>query len=554
MKIFTLILIGLFSAITNYSQPAIGFQNIASGLSVPVDIADAKDNSGRLFIVEQSGKIKIWNGSSVSSTPFLDISSIITYDGGERGLLSLAFHPDYSTNRYFFVWYNNLNGDVTLARYQTQSGNANVADAASGVVLMAISKPFTNHNGAKLNFGPDGYLYFGTGDGGNGGDPNNNAQTGTSYLGKLLRIDVNNFSTAPYYSIPSTNPYATDPNIKHEIIAFGLRNPWRWSFDKQTGDMWMSDVGQGAWEEVNYVAANNLLNKNYGWRCYEGSHVYTTCTPQTPANNVVPIFEYDHSSAGGYVITGGYVYRGTEYPFLQGYYMCIDYATANLWLIKSNGSGGWVTTKQTGLPTTISAFGENINGTLYAAGHDNGILYKITASSPLPLQLLSFTTKKNSNNYYELNWEVAEEKTGDIYIIERSFDNNSFIEIDNKQAITDKNYNKYSINTALQNGITYYRLKMVNTNGKIVYSSVISINNNNVTANITTYKSGGTLYIQSSINLRQISVIDVSGKELYKKAVTGSGVFSVPAQQLSKGLLVIRLVTDAGITTIKAFN
>ncbi len=205
-----------FLFVTTHStnaQPVIGFTSFISGLSSPVDIVNAGDGTNRLFIVEQGGTIRIHNGSSLLATPFLNISTIIT-PGGERGLLSMAFHPNYENNRYFFVYYNNLSGDITLARYQTQAGNPNEADAGSGVVLLTIPKPFDNHNGGDLNFGPDGYLYFGTGDGGSGGDPNNLAQSGSSLLGKMIRIDVNNFSTPPFYTIPPDNPYIADPECR----------------------------------------------------------------------------------------------------------------------------------------------------------------------------------------------------------------------------------------------------------------------------------------------------------------------------------------------------
>ncbi len=236
------------------AQPTIGYQLVTSGFAVPVDIVNAGDS--RLFIVEQAGRIKIWNGTAILGTSFLDIASITNYSG-EMGLLSVAFHPDYANNRYFFVYYNGLNGNINLARYRTKETNPNEADNTSGVILMSIPKPFSNHNGGKLNFGADGFLYFATGDGGSGGDPNNFAQTGSSYLGKMLRIDVNNFANAPYYTAPPNNPYLSDPVIKKEIIAFGLRNAWRWSFDKQTGDMWIADVGQGVLEEVNFTPSTN---------------------------------------------------------------------------------------------------------------------------------------------------------------------------------------------------------------------------------------------------------------------------------------------------------
>lgn len=336
------------------SQPLISFETVVSGLTQPVDAEEVNDGSHRLFIVEQTGNIRIWNGSSLNPVSFLDVSSIISTSGSERGLLSLAFHPNYSTNGLFFIYYTNTSGDITVARYSRLNNDA--ADATSGVVLINIPKRFANHNGGNLVFGQDGYLYFGTGDGGSGGDPDNNAQNPASLLGKMLRIDVNK-TTPPFYNIPADNPFAGSAASRQEIIATGLRNPWRWSFDKQTGDMWIADVGQDTWEEVNTVPAADRLNRNYGWSCFEATHVFKSSCAAQP-NNVVPIFEYPHnSSTGGYSITGGYVYRGAEFPLLQGYYVFTDYVSGNLWLTQSDGNGGYTTSMQKGI-STISSFGE----------------------------------------------------------------------------------------------------------------------------------------------------------------------------------------------------
>lgn len=356
------------------AQPAISFETIVSGLSDPVDITEANDNTHQLFIVERTGQIRILKNGRLSSRPFFDASSLITSSGQEQGLLSLAFHPDYSKNGYFFIYYTNPSRAITIARYKRT--NDSIADASSGVVLMTIPKRFSNHNGGHLVFGRDGYLYFGTGDGGSGGDPNNNAQNGQSLLGKMLRIDVNTES-APYYTIPPTNPNAKSTTTRGEIIATGLRNPWRWSFDKQTGDIWIADVGQDKWEEVDVVSASNTLDKDYGWSCLEGTHSFKGCAEK--ANNVSPILQYPHNmTSGGYSITGGYVYRGSEFPMLQGYYLCTDYVSGNGWLIKADGNGGWKTTMQKSWPSTISTFGEAAGGTLYAASL-SGTLYKVVA-------------------------------------------------------------------------------------------------------------------------------------------------------------------------------
>ncbi len=538
------------------AQPTIGFQQIATGFNVPVDLV-AEPGSTRMFVVEQPGSIRIWNGSSTLTTPFLNVSSIISYSaGGERGLLSLAFHPQYTTNRYFFIWYTNTSGAVTLARYRRDATNPDIADPSTGVVLLTIPKPFSNHNGGKLNFGPDGYLYIGTGDGGSGNDPNNYAQTGTSLLGKMLRLDVNSFATSsPFYNIPSTNPYNSDANVADEIIALGLRNPWRWSFDKTTGDMWIADVGQNAWEEINFRAAADISSPaNYGWRCYEGNAVNTAVTScgGPPANNVFPIYQYPHNSAGGFVVTGGYVYRGTEYPLLQGYYVMVDYATGNGWLIKSNGTGGWDVTAQTGWQTNITTFGEMNDGTIYAA-KGNGTVYKLTASGPLPLRLLSFTGKKETNQH-QLNWEVQQEKSGDKYILERSFaTQNSFSEVTSKLASGDNNHARYSVTVPSTNGAIFYRIKMIQTNGSINYSPVVHLNAG-LTAEIKIVKGANGIIVESNEAIRQVMIIDISGRILYRKPVNASGMISIEDATLPKGILIVKVMGESKVQTTKIFN
>jgi len=337
-----------------YAQPTISYQSTITGLTVPVDIADAKDGTGRLFIVQQNGVIRIWNGSALLSTPFLDISTTIIFSGDERGLLSMAFHPAYATNGYFFVYFNTYNSgtDVTsinLVRYQV-SADANIADVATATLLISIPKPAgrTNHNGGDLNFGTDGYLYFATGDGGGGNDLDNLAQNGTSLLGKMLRIDINNTSvTYGNYAVPSDNPYTSDASVDDRIWALGLRNPFRWSFDRQTGDMWIGDVGQGAKEEINYRLAISSGHVNYGWRCYEGT-ISTLGVPDcTPADNVFPVFEYDNPNGGSpppSAVTGGFVYRGTEagYAGFRGYYISADVYSGTIYLTRPGGAS-WIT-------------------------------------------------------------------------------------------------------------------------------------------------------------------------------------------------------------------
>ena len=280
-----------------FSQPpTIGFQSVITALSAPIDILNAHDGSNRLFIVEQGGLIKVWNG--ITTTNFIDLSSVIS-TGGERGLLSMVFHPNFNgtSNRYFFVYYTNTNGDIEVSRYQTTAGNSNTGDPSTKTIIITISHPAqSNHNGGKINFGTDGYLYFATGDGGGANDVPNNAQNGNVLLGKMIRIDVNSLTSQMFgqYSVPANNPYISDPNVLDEIYNLGLRNPFRWSFDRVTGDMWIGDVGQGAKEEIDYRPAGGTGHNNFGWRCYEGSISTPGVADCTPVDNVFPVFDYDN--------------------------------------------------------------------------------------------------------------------------------------------------------------------------------------------------------------------------------------------------------------------
>jgi glucose/arabinose dehydrogenase len=354
------------------ADPQLTVQQIATGLDNPVSITHAGDS--RLFITEQDGVVKIWNGTRVLDTPFLDIRPL-TSKGGERGLLSIAFHPRYKENGFFFVNYTNTAGHTVVARYRV-SGDPNVADPASARQLLFIEQPYTNHNGGQMQFGPDGYLYIGMGDGGSGGDPENRAQNLDTLLGKMLRIDVN----ADTYSSPATNPFVNNSAARPEIWAFGLRNPWRFSFDRSSGDLWIADVGQGEWEEVNFQPGTSIGGENYGWRRMEGSHCYRPETGCNTGNLVLPVIEYDHSGQACSV-TGGYVYRGANSPRLGGMYIYGDYCNGRIWGATRNGSA---TVIRQLLDTNffVSTFGEDVNGELYVADH-RGAVYRLFDARPL---------------------------------------------------------------------------------------------------------------------------------------------------------------------------
>lgn len=344
----------------------------ATGLSNPVEITHANDT--RLFVVQQNGIIKIVQpNGTVNAADFLNISSKVTFSG-ERGLLGLAFHPQYATNGYFFVFYNNTAGNIIVARYSVSTTNPNLANDTSEKIILNIPKPFDNHNGGSMHFAPDGNLWIVTGDGGSGGDPNNNAQNKNSLLGKMLRIDIN--STGPY-NIPSGNPFAgAGVDGADEVWSYGLRNAWKFSFDQTTASAMIADVGQGAIEEINKMPITTA-GLNYGWRCYEGNNTYNNSGCVPAASMTFPIAVYDHSG-GKCSITGGYVYRGTAHPSLQGKYFFADFCSKQIGTLDANNIITW----SAAYPNdSFATFGEDSSKELYIAAINNGNIYKITTST-----------------------------------------------------------------------------------------------------------------------------------------------------------------------------
>ncbi|NTU41754.1 MAG: PQQ-dependent sugar dehydrogenase [Nitrospirales bacterium] len=358
--------------------PGIRLVPVVGGFTAPTHIANAGDGSGRLFVVEQGGLIRIISNGSVLTTPFLDISGKIL-TGGERGLLNVTFPPQFSTKRYFYVNYTRFpDGATVIARYRV-TNNPNVANPASEEVLLVISQPFANHHGGMMAFSPvDGFLYIGMGDGGSGGDPNNFAQNTTPLpgnqhlLGKLLRIDVES-GVAPY-TIPETNPRFN--GIRNEIWAIGLRKPWKFSFDRMTGDLYIGDVGQKRQEEIDFRPDSSKGGENYGWHILEGSLCYnpaTGCVP--PPRYVPPVFEYSHTL--GCSVTGGYIYRGTEFSGLSGVYLFADLCSGRIWGLHRTQETGFQTKQLVRTALTIANFGEGEDGSIYVADRGTGDVFKI---------------------------------------------------------------------------------------------------------------------------------------------------------------------------------
>jgi glucose/arabinose dehydrogenase len=374
---------------------------VVSGLTQPVTIAHAGDGSNRLFVVEKPGRIRVVKNGVLLPAPFLDVSSLVS-TGSEQGLLGLAFHPQYKTNGLFYIYYTDKVevGNTVVARYAVSAGNSDLADPATRQQLLYAEQPFANHNAGHMAFGPDGYLYIAIGDGGSGGDPGNNAQRTANLLGKILRIDVN--SGSPYV-IPPTNPFINQPGARPEIWAYGLRNPWKFSFDRLTGDLYIGDVGQNKWEEISFQppAPGGV---NFGWRCMEGSHQYTSVTPcNLPAylgGLTGPIAEYGRSL--GVSVTGGYVYRGTQFPELAGRYFYGDFGTGRIWSLAKTASNPaafsapLLELENTGL--NISAFGEDEAGELYLADFGGGTVRRLQGIHPPGPDLIGSRIAPNASS------------------------------------------------------------------------------------------------------------------------------------------------------------
>ena len=360
------------TAAAGAGSTAIALQLVADQLSSPVFATHAGDGSGRLFVVEKTGTIAILKDGQRAAAPFLDISSLITDSGSEQGLLGLAFHPKYKENGIFFVYYTASNGDNTLARYKVSS-SPDAADPNSGVVLFKQEDPAANHNGGMLAFGPDGYLYAGLGDGGGAGDTFGNAQNRNTLLGKLLRLDVDKGDP---YSIPADNPWPNGGDARPEVWAYGLRNPWRFSFDRGTGDLYIGDVGQNQYEEIDMQPAGAQGGTNYGWNTREAMHCFRTnsCASDGMTD---PVAEYSHDE--GCSVTGGYVYRGAAMPGLVGTYLYSDYCSGTIWGLRRDAAGQWQQTELLSSGANVSSFGEDQDGELYLVDL-SGKLYRVVGA------------------------------------------------------------------------------------------------------------------------------------------------------------------------------
>jgi glucose/arabinose dehydrogenase len=390
-----------FTAETGGTPLELDLVTFATGLSDLIGIKSAGDD--RLFALDRTGVIRIIRSNgSVESTPFLSITARVDSSSSEEGLLGIAFHPQYATNGFFYLQYTNTTSAVRrtrLSRFSVSDANPDVGDPNSEEVLLTVTQPSSNHNAGKINFGLDGYLYMPLGDGGGSGDTSNNAQTLSVLLGKVVRIDVDSGAgTSPdcvglgtgNYTVPNSNPLTNGPGgTCDEIWAIGLRNPWQSSFDRATGDLWISDVGQDAVEEVDMQPAGSGGGENFGWRCYEGNNTFNTSGCGPMGDYTFPVFAYNQSPGGHCSVVGGYVYRGSAFPNMQGRYLLTDYCSGRFWDLAPNGMGGYVPTSHTNLQAFgYTSFGEGADGELYLA-QQSGTVYRIVdLSTPPPLDFV----------------------------------------------------------------------------------------------------------------------------------------------------------------------
>lgn len=353
--------------------PAIALIPVAEGFSEPVQIVDAGDGSGRLFVVERSGLVRLLQNGDVRGQPWLDLRTFVKTQGPEQGLLSIAFPPELAQRRHFYVVYTDQTDSVVLARYGLLADSDEV-DPGSGEVLLTVSKPFANHNGGGTAFGPDGKLYLSLGDGGGANDPLGNGQNIDTLLGTLLRLDVEAGASDGSYAVPADNPFVAASDGRSEIWAYGLRNPWRFSFDRITGDLYIADVGQARYEEINFQPLASAGGENYGWSLMEGAHCFRTQSCDAEGA-VPPVAEYSHDG-GDCSVTGGYVYRGQLHPELRGIYFYGDFCSGRIRGLRRNG-GDWRSEVILDSDLQISSFGQNQNGELLVADYGEGVIYRI---------------------------------------------------------------------------------------------------------------------------------------------------------------------------------
>lgn len=445
---------------------------VITGLTQPMQIINADDGTNRFFVIQKGGLIKCYDQNFNFLSDFLTVTNITS--SGERGLLSMAFHPDYETNGLFYVYYTGnepgKEGALTIARYKVDANDPQLADPASKKIVLEILHPRTNHNGGQLHFDQVGYLFLTTGDGGGGGDPDENSQDPTKLLGKLLRMEVNTSETAPFYTIPASNPFG------NEVYCLGLRNPYRWSFDRLNGDIWIGDVGQSNWEEIDHVIAANIKGTNFGWDCYEGNEPYelTGCLPED--NYKFPFYVYTKS--GSQSVTGGVVYRGSKYPTLYGWYVGAEFYNTDFHRVYFDGSTYTIAPVQTLGPGSIVNFGEGEDGEVYVVSLYEGEVYPLEVEEdPLSVNMLDVDADRKGN-LVKVNWTTSQEEDCNHFEIEWSVDGRHFEKAGTVKAKNTQVMNHYTFeHNPDVAGTLYYRIKAIDVSNSYKYSGIVMVSN-----------------------------------------------------------------------------
>ncbi len=541
---FLLLFLLLFGIITSsFAQPQLDLELFASGLDSPIGIVNADDD--RLFVIEQRGHLQILDEEgNIAETPFLDLSDVVSQSGFETGLLGVAFHPDYSNNGYFYVNYTRQSdGNTVVSRFSVDPDNPDQADRESEVQMIMVEQPYGNHNGGQLLFGPDNYLYIALGDGGDGGDPHNNGQDLTTMLGKMLRIDVDADNDSAYV-IPPDNPFVDDEDALDEIWAYGLRNPWRNSFDRHTGDFWIADVGQNDYEEANFQPAGSSGGENYGWRCYEANMPFNTEDCGDQANYVFPVFDYPHegeSCTGS--VTGGYVYRGALYSGLFGVYVLADFCTGNVYTITST-SGEFEGTQVGNFGATdVTAFGEDQYGELYVVLQGSGEIHKLvetgdcnpvamiaTGDTALVIEpdsslvIQAFYNPSLTYQWYKNDELLAEEVQHELEVTEEG---------NYSVHVTNPANECTSISEPLEVTMMSTSVALKELKGVRVYpnpaTDVLRVEGLPQTGNL------------------QVGLFDSRGVSLYSKTAVSVGSMSIPTNNFPDGMYHLRIIYDAEV-------
>jgi glucose/arabinose dehydrogenase len=497
-------------------------EQMATGLTSIVDIAHCGDD--RLFAVQRGGRIRIVQpDGSILPTDFLNITTQVNSSGSEQGLLGLCFDPGYGDNGRFYVYYINGSGSGTsrISRF-TVSADPNVADPASEEILYTATQPYTNHNGGDIDFGPDGYLYIGFGDGGSGGDPQNFAQTMSSKMGKMMRIDV---SGETGYTVPADNPYVNNPNVLPEIWASGLRNPWRWGFDRLNGDLYIGDVGQNAVEELDFWPAGDNSGANFGWRCYEGNNAYNTAGCQPASTYVAPIAHHNQSQQGWCSIIGGRTYRAPTYWRLDGKHIYTDYCGGQFYSIVRDEFGAWVRSQvlASGI-TGWSAIAENVDGELFAANVSNGRIYRIKEQCTAPAPVISQDGNVlNSSDAISYQWYLGASSVN---------------------GATTQSF------TPTANGS--YRVLATTQTGCLIFSNTIEVTTTGILAvdasgiTIKPVPANASIQIEGAVAGTVAELLDAQGRVALSAAFGASGPLLLNTEKLNAGLYSVRLSAADG--------